>query len=325
MILVGYRWQMMSKYIAFLFVVLACLSPARLALAAENCDLTINISNVNLIWSLNLPTQQITFNIDKEKNDACNYFVTFSKGGPTNYDRRMLSGSSTLPYQLYKEASLTNILKELPDVTNNDEVITGSFGKGKDQTQSRTYFLQIPFNLATTPQLKPSGSYNNSIIVRVYEGVLGSGTLNHSDNILIRTVIPEIIQLSLVNTGGAFNSGDTTQAVEFGTLAAGASRGFDMRVLTNAGYQVTFSSQNNGVLKHTSANVTTVVPYTLKINGAPKSLTSSKTNPVVVASGGGQTSVDGAGHAVDVTIDSVSDKMAGAYSDIITVTAATTD
>lgn len=315
----------MIKFTALLFIVATCAFTSPRAHAVASCGLSLTVSNITLVWSTSLPTQQITFKVKKSKNAPCDYFVTFSKGGASDYNRRMLSGSNTLRYQIYKEAALTNILKELPEVTSDDEIITGSFGVGSDQTQTRTYFVQIPLNLATTPTLKPSGTYVNTFIMRVYRDNPANSLLENSKNVLIKTTIQKNVQLSLVNSGGAFNPSDTTQAVAFGTLTTGASRAFDMRVLTNAGYRVTFSSQNNGALKHALANVTTAVPYTLTINGLPKNLSSSKTVPIVVASGSGQTSVDGVGHAVEVIIGSVTDKMAGAYSDIITVTAATAE
>src|SRR5690349_14335039 len=89
--------------------------------AQADFGLSLNVSNVNLVWSTSLPTQQLTFTVNKSKNSECDYAITFSKGSASDYSsRQMTSGAATLRYQLYKESSLTNILKDYPDYTNND-------------------------------------------------------------------------------------------------------------------------------------------------------------------------------------------------------------
>jgi spore coat protein U-like protein len=294
--------------------------------SGSQCGLSLSVSNVNLVWSMNLPTQQITFTVRKSRGMPCSYLVTFSRGSASNYNSRaMTSGSSTLRYQLYGDSSLTSVLKDYPDFTTHNEVIAGSFGGGPNHSQSLTYYLQIPLNLATTPRLKPSGNYVDTFVMKIFRDQTHLSSPEDTQSVQLRTLIPKNIELSLVPSGSSFNSGSTMQALNFGTLIAGATRSLDMRVLTNAGYVVTVSSQNNGVLKHSVPGVTTTIPYQLSVNGVPKNLSSSQSQPVQVASGSGQTTVDGAVNTIDVRIDDVTNKMAGNYSDIITVTAATTE
>lgn len=293
--------------------------------ALADCGLGLSAANVNLVWTTALGTQQISFSVTKTKNPRCDYFVTFSKGGATTYaNRRMTFGANVLSYQLYKDSPLTKILKELPDATSTNDVISGSFATGANQAQPQSYHLDIPFNLATTPTLKPSGSYTDVYVLKVYEGEFGTTTsVVASANVTLTTSMPKKVELSLVSTGGAFDPNDTTQAVDFGTLSAGAVRALDMLVRSNAGFSITFSSQNNGVLKHASPGVTTTVPYTLAVNSVPQNLGSSSAAPVVVATGSGQSTLAGVVNPVQLTIGSVTDKMAGNYFDNITVTAAT--
>ena len=291
---------------------------------AGNCRLGLSVSNVSLVWTPSLPTQAVNFTVTKQKNDACNYVVTFSRGGAGDYNRRLVSGANTLAYQLYRESSLTNILKEIPDLTSPNDAITGSFGTGANQSQSLTYFLQIPYNLATTPRLKPAGMYADNFMVSIYNGNVGD-SLSSPDataGISLSTAVPRNVQLSLVCTGAGFDPNSTTQALDFGNLTENALRTFDIRILTNAGFSVTFTSQNQGVLKHTSSDVKTTIPYKVAVNSTLQNLTNG---PVVVANGGGQTTTSGAVNPVSITIGSVADKVAGNYSDVITVTVATTE
>jgi hypothetical protein len=290
-----------------------------------NCGLTLSATSVSLVWSTTLPTQQINFTVTKAKNPGCNYSVSFSKGtnNPSDYDRRMSSGTDHLNYQLYKESSLTNILKEAPDATTANDVLSGSFGTGKNQSQTQTYFIQIPFNLATQPKLKPPGNYADTYLLKLFNGT--SSTPEDTANVTLATQILRDVQLSLVPTGSDWVANSTAQTLNFGTLTPGTSRTFDMRVLSNAGYRVTFSSQNGGVLKHataTTATAQTTVAYTLSVNGTPQTLSSG---PVDVAMASGQTTTSGIASPITVTIGSVTDKLAGSYSDNITVTAATTE
>lgn len=293
----------------------------------SNCDFRLSVSNINLVWNQSLPTQQVTFSVTKRNNPPCDFAVTFSKGGTSSYERRMRSGNSQLRYQLYKESSLTNILKQDPDVTTSNDVVTGSFDNGSNQTQTLNYYVSIPYNQATEPTLKAPGAYSDSFTLRVYKfaGKLDLDGADDSANVTITTLMPRIIQLSLVPTGAAFDPNSVSQNLNFGLLTEGATRALDVRVLSNAGYSITLSSQNNSVLRHQSAGVTTTIPYALTLNGTSKNLSSSASSPVVVAAGNGQTTMSGAANSVAITIGSVDGKVAGSYSDNITVTTATTE
>ncbi len=312
---------MTAKTCTLLLTSLLLLAPAALA---GNCRLGLRTSNVSLVWTPSLATQQIDFTVTKVKNDSCDYVITFSKGGAGDYNRRMVSGPGALNYQLYKESSLTNILKDSSDVTGSGDAITGSFGKGTNLTQTLTYFLQIPYNLATTPKLKPAGTYSDNYVVSVFNGTATDG-LSAPDAtaaVSLSTSVPRNVQLSLVRTGAGFDPNSTAQSLDFGTLSENAARTFDIRILTNAGFSITFSSQNQGVLQHTSPGIKTTIPYSVVVNSTTQNL---KNGPVVVATGSGQTTTSGAVNPVSITIGSLKDKVAGNYADNITVTVATTE
>lgn len=317
--------------IAFLVAAatLAMAAPGK-ALAINNCDLSMSPTNVNVAWNQNFSSQQIGFTITKTKKKACSWAVTFSRGGASDYSaRRLVHGSDLLPYQLYGDSALTQVLKELPEATSINDVIEGSFTATDNQIATATYYLSIPLSTATTPTYRPAGNYSDTVTLRLYE--IDSAinptvySFEQTSSVTITTTMPKILDLSIVGSGGAFDPASVSRPLNFGTLTEGATLGFDLLVRSNAGYQVTISSQNNGVMKHSTTGVTTTVPYTFTVNGTARSLVGTQAQPVSVASGGGQTSTSGIRNPGLVTIGSLTDRVAGDYTDNITVTATTTE
>jgi spore coat protein U-like protein len=292
---------------------------------AHGCQLALSTPGILLNWNTNFTFQAVQLTISKLDSDACNYAISFSNGTASDYNRRMVYGLSTLRYQLYKDASLSQILKERPDASVPANVITGSFGGGAGQSRSHTYYVQVPQDLATTPALKPSGNYLDIFTVRAYDLRNGNelDDLEAASSVVIATSVPKVLDLSIVPSGGAFNESSTSYSVNFGALAGEDTRAFDLRVRSNAGFRVFFSSQNGGKLKHATAPGT--IPYTLKVDSSAQSLGSSATLPVLVAAGVGQTSLSGVGKAVSITTGDISQSLAGTYADYITVTAMTTE
>ena len=315
----------LSFQIFLLFTLITWVTPV---LALANCGLTISMPNINVVWNQNYNFQTVTFTVAKTKNKACDYGVTFTKGGASDYQRRMIGSSAQLSYQLFKDPSLTQILKDIPDITGPENYFSGSFPMGQNLSQTLTYYFQIPQGLATTPTLKPSGLYSDLFTVNIYEGTTSAnfGTPDSVANTTVATTIPKIIDLSLANSGGTFDPAQTSQSLNFGTLTEGQAMGFDLKVRSNAGFNVTFSSQNNGVLKHSNPNIMDTIAYSLSVNSSIKDLSHSQTTPVTTATGSGQTSLSGVTSPVRVSIGQVgSNRMAGQYSDNITVTATTNE
>lgn len=292
------------------------------AVHAAGCTLRLSTQNISIAWNQSFNFKAVGFRVTKTRGPACNFSVTFSRGCATTYDRRMILGANTLRYQLFKDAGLSKVLKDFPDAASPDEFISGSFPEGTNLTQAFTYYVQIPLDLATQPALKPKGTYTDMFIVRVFnEAVPSSTAVVKTSTVRISTTIPKIIEISLVDTGASFNPSQTTRTVDFGTIVEGASQGFDLKVRTNAGFSVKFSSRNRGSLKHSMSSVRTKVPYSLKVNQVPKDLSTA----VVVATGSGQTALEGVANSVLFTVASPASSIAGQYSDFITVTATSTE
>ena len=216
--------------------------------AVANCGLTLTASNISINWDLNFSTQAIQFTLQKANAPACDFWIGFTKGGGANAtNRRMTAGSSILPYQLYKDNGYSKVLKDSNDapINNSDEVLNGSFPAGTNITQTLLYFFDIPANGSTTPILIKDGSYTDSFTMNVYEGsdpTVASPSPVTSSGITVTAVVPKMIKMALVSSGGPFDSSAISKSINFGTLSPGQSSSFDLRVRTNAGFTVSFSS-----------------------------------------------------------------------------------
>lgn len=287
------------------------------------CDFTLSVNPINVSWDLNYTYETVQVTVTKNKSKACDYGITFSRGGATDYNRRAVSGVNTIRYQLYKTATLTDVLKETPDITSANEYFSGSLGVGVGLTASHTYYFQIPNADATTPSIKPSGTYTDSFNVKVYKSKVHSdftGSPDDNKNVAVSISVPKILDISMVDSGAGFDAGAVFKSLDFGTISANQYLGFDFIVRTNAGYQVTFSSTNSGNMKHVSIPSSTI-PYTVEAHSSSFSLAS----PTVILTGSGQTNPSGQRNDIKIRIGNFGDVDSGQYSDYITVTAATTE
>ena len=261
---------------------------------------------------------QLATTVTRADNGSCDYFIGFSDGSAANYASRRLSfGSAVVPMNVYKDAARTRILKDKPsEAVVADDVLQGSFagGPGPD-AQTLNYWAAIQ------PQSDylPSGIYFESLTATLYSGkVNGSYHFESSQSLVLAYYIGRRVDLSLVDTGAPFNLNDTSQDLSFGTLSSGQSRALDLVLQYNAGFRLTFSSENNGALKHLSRSNT--IPYTLQVGGLPIGLAGSAAAPVVGPSGFGTSPTGGTRFPVRVTIGSIAGAVGGPYSDTITVT-----
>lgn len=309
----------------FTLLLLFGMAASTSAIADKDCGLSVTASSVSIAWNLNYNFQSVTLTVLKSDNKACDFAVGFTRGGATDYSRRMTSGANLLAYQLYKDSSLTQILKDSSEAQYPANLLTGSFPKGKNLSQTLTYYVQIPPDSATTPAIRPSGSYQDTFSIRVYNLDNNPSGFDHPDDskgVTISTSISKIIDISLVSAGAAFDAAGTSYSVNFGSLSTPQSKAFDLRVRTNAGYRIQFSSQNGGALKQASTSSKDSIPYTLTVDSAQQSLGGA---PVTVATGAGQTNPEGVARAVSITTGDATQTLAGQYSDFITVTASTTE
>lgn len=320
----------MKKLIPIFVFLAAFLLPSE---SHSACGLTLTASNIVINWDLNFSTQAIQFTLQKVNNPACDYWIGFTKGGGSSIANRTLnSGTRFLPYQLYKDNGYTKVLKDSTDIpiSGTDDVLNGSFPAGTNITQTLLYFFSIPSNGSTTPTIAKDGVYTDIFTMNVYEGsdpTISSPVPVTSSNITISTTVPKMINMSLVSTGGSFNPASISKSIDFGSLAPGMASSFDLRVRSNAGYSVTFSSTNNGVLRPAGHTTGPGVPYLLYVNGSLLDMSNSSGVPVVGIAGTGQTSLEGLGYPIRIQIGNFSAALlvGGQQQDHVLVTATTTE
>jgi hypothetical protein len=298
-------------------------------LAHAACGLTMVANNISINWNLNTDYIAVQLQINKSGPNACDFGLGFSKGGSASYlTRQGTDGSKLIRYQLYQDNALSKVLKDFPDITGADDVVQSGFQAGTNMSQTVTYYFQIPPALAQSPTLVGAGTYTDSFTINLYEGSTPTAfnTPVDTKSVSISISVPTMIALSLVSSGGGFQTGATNKNVSFGTLAEGSAQGIDIRVRTNAGFSVSFSSANNGKLAHTDPAKTSTVPYSFYANGALLNMSASASTPVVGLTGSGQTSLSGLAYPLRMVIGTVgTSALGGPHADVITVTATTTE
>lgn len=248
---------------------------------------------------------------------TCDYFVALSTGGSGNANqRRMTRGADTLDYNVYTTAAKTNILKDAASA-GAGQVISGSFPTGLGQSRGHSLYWTInPLQVVSADAAR---FQDVNLTLTLYSGLLlGIYLPADTATITFRAKAESSVDLSLVDSGGAFNAGDTAQTVDFGTLSSGEQMSFDTVIRSNDGYLVTLQSQNNQTLKHLTHAAT--VPYTLTFGGGAVDL-SSGAAVQATANPGATTPAAGDRFETKFTIGTLTgSEMAGNYQDVITVT-----
>lgn len=249
---------------------------------------------------------------------TCTWFITLAPGSSGNpSQRRMARGATTLDYNVYTTAGKANILKDITTAGGVNEIIPGSFPNGAGQTSPQTLYWTI-----TPSQVVAAGAsrfQDTTLNLILYEGILlGVYLPTDTKTITFQAKAESSVDLSLVDTGGAFNSADTAQTVSFGNMYTGQSLSYDTVIRSNDGYRVTLQSQNSQTLKHQTA--ATTVPYAVTFGGGNVNLTSG-TAVQAASSAGTVTTAAGTRFSTAFTIGAMTGaEDAGNYQDILTVT-----
>jgi len=276
---------------------------------------SLTLSNLaNPTYSFNTSTTPSLNLTATKSHGSCSYFYTISYGSSTSYTNRKISqGSYTIPVNFYSDAAHSKVVRDLPDVTGNNDVISGNLSGGSS-SDTLTYYPVM----GASATYNRFGLYSDTYTISLYEGTTSSSTFRNSKTVTFNYTMPKVIDLSLVASGGAFNIVDTSETLSFGTLVTGAARSFDIVLKYNAGYTVKLSSANQGHLKH--ATLADLVPYSISVNSVTANLVGSNITPVSVVSGTGVSASAGLSLPSTVTIGSLGTARAGNYSDVITVT-----
>ncbi len=310
--------------IKFLFLMIFMIATNAYADCGYNLTTPVFIFNVG---DTN-PTTPGNVTIERTKNNGVpcsNFFLAFTKGWAGNYSRRALnlSNGDLIYYNLYKNANSTGVLKEPSDIGSTNEVLFGTIAK--DQIKSLTYYFTLaPINAGSPPR---SGSYIDVVQVQAYSGTYTNinGWEGYKD-LYVYINIAKFVSLSLVDTGGVYDASKTSKTLDFGELEEDEQLAFDTRIVSNAGYILKVSSTNNGYLKRTDGTGTnSLISYDFFVNNSLKSLNSSASNPVTIASATGRTPSGGAQVPIRVQINSVTNKDPGIYQDYLTLSVISND
>lgn len=299
-------------------------------LAHAECNLTITTNPIVLGWEIGFTTQAIQFSVQKNNTSACNYWLGFSKGSGTSVaNRRMTTGNTYLPYQLYKDNTYTRVLMDPGDapISSEDNIIKDHFLEGTGQSHNLLFYFHIPSNGSISPSLVKNGTYTDTFTVYAYEGtdpLLPNPIAITSSTITTTVTVPSIIKLNLTSPGSVLESGSSNKSIDFGIIAPGLSGQFNVRLYTNAGFNITFSSENNGRMVPPDSPSSPGIPYMFYANENLLDLSNSANTPVLGLTGTGQTTLEGISYPIRVRIGNYTNLIrSGKVKDVVTITAIT--
>ena len=162
----------------------------------------------------------------------------------------------------------------------------------------------------TQDAVLPPGDYTQVLIVAVNSGPI-SPALQTRGAFLVRAL--SRAQVNIAGASGTFGS-SALDVIDFGTLITGKQRRAFVQIRANSAVNITISSKNRGVMRNESFSDAAPIPYSMVLDERPVSLDSVTQIPFSPPS-----TVDGISLPMDLTVDDADNKMAGRYSDIITI------
>ena len=287
--------------------------------AKETCILSISVNEVNFIQAKE--DQSVAINIDltrlNVKKECKKYSLGISTGNSSSYDRKMYNGSSNVSYNFYKNESTSKIIKDLSDGGKADHV---SIDFKNSLVKTVTIFARMP-NPYIGGVLLP-GLYSDLVSINIEasdKNATGTSSVSMSVNLNIQADI----SISLVDKGQPYEENQTNYALHYGVMIAGQSKGLNLIVKSNSGYMITVTSEGDGRMRHTE-DQNQFVDYVFTVNSSNMSLVGSKTTPVEIFYSSTGAPNDGEVIDLDVTIQSVENKLSGTYRDFIYINAIST-
>lgn len=302
----------MIKYITLLTLFI------QVAWAAPDCNLALTLTNATVQATNTQQVIQQNFTIFRQHpndNRCSGYVLYFGKGLANNYQRKAYNTSNQpYDYNLHSNINMNGILKDKNDAQSTNEIVFGST-PNSNTSYNGSFFVSIPAT-GTNPV---GGTFTDNVQVQVYRASnVNDQNLEEVKTFTISIIIPTLLNISLVDEGGAFNASSTSKVMDFGMLAQNSELRADLMVMSNTPYQIKMSSANNGVLKNGSSTYS----YELKVSSNVVGLGSSAATPVTVASSTSASSTSGDRYNVRVKMtESPTNKPAGLYQDTITITA----
>jgi hypothetical protein len=275
------------------------------------CNVEVRANNTHIAE----PTQDhlIPINIEvrrlNQDDDCDRYDLGVTKGFSDNYRRRYFSGDNEIRYNIYKrEYSLVTIKDVNDGILNNNVKIDFR----NESIVNETIYLK--YNKPGLLEELTPGFYLDIVTINVEPSrfrTTGGGSRDITNTLNVERVLG----VSLVDRGAPYDESANNYLLNFGELNPGSSLGLDAIVKANTGYELSVSSDNNGRLKNT--RVDDHISYEFKVNRFTRDLSSSNSNPVVIARSTGPSNEDGDSYKIDVEIQNFTNKTAGQYADFI--------
>jgi hypothetical protein len=266
--------------------------------------------------------QSVNFSVDTVASvGGFRYFLVLSAGHSGSAPaRQLVLGTDTLNYNVYTTAAKSNVINTT-GIFNAAGTLSDSFSfiLGLLQSKSHTLYWTIP--PLQVVKSNAARFQDVTLSLSLYgELALGIFTLADTKTITFRSRVESNVDLSLVDTGGALDTGDTSQTLNFGTLSSGQILSYDTVIRSNSGYILSLQSQRGQKLAHQNyPTVAATIPYTLTVGGNAVNLTSGSI--IQAASSTGVSSAAGTRLQTKFTIGNLSGaEPTGIYQDVITVT-----
>ena len=249
----------MLKLMFLTFIGLIISSPS----FAQNCGFSFSVSN--FVSQIDTSEQSVSHSLSLSRSSSSsnceNVRIYFSQGRANSYSRLTYSGNKTVAYNMYKESSLNNVLRDYPDASNNEYI---SFNlASRNTTYNPNFFFKV-VDLDSVFSNGP-GYYNDLIEIKLYS-VRRNGNLRYerSAYMNVQMIIPRYAELSLGPVGSSHDPTQTQHIMSFGTLQNGKSASAVLNVKSTVSFGVYMSSMNGSRLKNGSSEI----PYEINVNNA---------------------------------------------------------
>lgn len=261
-----------------------------------------------------------TLNV-RSKDEAGDYFITFSAGVSGDFSQRELrSGAEVMYYNIYNNSNERTVLKDLSANPSSSEVLQGTITTDElAETNGWLSHTHSYIIILDRDQFPAAGTYEDTVVtVTLYTGVPGSSQKVDQETLKISMTMNPVLEMAIVQDGAPLDTSDPNLTLDFGTLFAGAVREADLVVRSNSYYGVNLRSEQGGVMSIQDTSDTSTVPYILNVDGAAKSLAAGIDEPVT--SSAAPTGITGEIYDMSVEIQEFGMATEGTYADIITIT-----
>ncbi len=296
--------------------------------AKADCDYKMSVPNLTYTVSdsNSQVSEDISISLSNENYTSCSkFFITFDNGlYASGYNRKAKKSNSNayVFYNIYKQMNSSSILKGPNDAVSINEVLDGNIER--NQTKIISYY----FSYLQPDSLPPvAGTYIDTIRLNTFRSIFPNYENNEKNkNFTLSIIVPKFSSLSLVDSGGTYDPNQNMKILDFGELVTNQELGFDIRMVSNAGFRLKISSSNNGTMNIPgSTDLNSRVAYNFYVNNQAVNLTNSQSLPVTIASGNGVTPAGGSLVSLKTIIQSVEGKNFGIYQDYLTLTIMTTE